>query len=111
MQSKDSIKNILEYFAENVNKCSETAYEEAIEDHSFTSDNCFINRHFCSALAYYIGTKGIPIKLRSIGGWDPIVTIVSDNNKTLQRYLKYLMKAFWYKFQGNSIHSKFPIFI
>ncbi len=63
-------------------------FDQATEELSYFSDTLLVNRHFTWSLAKYIATKGIPVKVRDIGGWDPMLVIHTGHNTYSDKCLK-----------------------
>lgn len=63
-------------------------FKQALEDESYSSSNIIPDRMFTTQLAEYIATIGIPVRIKSISGWDPQLIILSGYNKTVEKYLK-----------------------
>lgn len=63
-------------------------FQNAIISGEFISSDWFDDRAIGWGLAQYIATKGIPICIEDIGGWNPEVIILNKNADIVKKYLK-----------------------
>ena len=74
----------LEKFREKIKK----EFETAVDEQHYVSDECFFRRELCGGLEEFIKWKGgFEISDVSITGWNPILMILTGDNKRYKEKL------------------------
>ena len=56
-------------------------YDSILEDITYISSDYFYDRHITSAMTDYIASVGMPIQVRDISGWSPMITVLHGEMK------------------------------